>query len=243
MLVFYLSSRPITGVEPLLDWRLLVTALLLFSGFVVWEKRQANPFVNLEIFHDLNFSRASVGAGLRMFTMGGIGFLLPLYLTDIHGLSAAAIGSVTMLQAVALLITMRLGGQLADHWQNSRWPVVAGSLVQVGAISLLAQLPASASIWSVIVGLAGHGLGAGLSLAPLHRTALNRIPNNQTGIAAGLYSMARSGGVLLGIALGGVILQYGLDHFTSIISAYQIVFWAMAGAALLGVVVGWGLRE
>ncbi|MBN1994736.1 MAG: MFS transporter [Anaerolineae bacterium] len=243
MLIFYLSSRPITGVEPLQDWRLLAVTLVLFGGFIFWEKRQPDPFVNLSIFAQPGFSRASVGAGLRMLTMGGVGFLLPLYYSDIHGLNAVAIGGMEMIRAAALLMTMRLGGQLADRRQSSRWPVVMGSLVQVGAIGYLACLPETVWLGWVAVGLISHGLGAGLTLAPFHRTALNRVPTNQTGMAAGLYSMSRSGGVVLGVAVGGVILQYGLDHFAALIYAYQVVFWFITGIAFLGILIGWGLRE
>ncbi|MBN1219157.1 MAG: MFS transporter [Anaerolineae bacterium] len=242
MLVFYLSSRPITGVEPLQDWRLLVATLLSLGGFIVWEKRHPNPFVSFDIFSTLSFTRASVGAGLRMFLMSSIGFLLPLYLTDIYSLNAASIGTVVTIHAAALLVTMRLGGQLADRW-NSRQPVVIGSSIQLMMMVFFALLPATASPGLVIVGLVVHGLGAGLSLAAFHRSAMSGIPNNQTGIAAGLYSMIRMGGTVLGVALGGVVLQFGLDHFPLMIKAYQTTFWFAAGVALLGVVAGWNLRE
>jgi MFS family permease len=95
----------------------------------------------------------------------------------------------------------------------------------------------------VAVGLIGHGLGAGLSLAALHRAALEGVAPEQTGSAAGLYSMFRFGGSALGTALAGVILQFGLDRSALEIEAFQAVFWFMAGVALLGVVTAWGLRE
>ena len=38
-LIFFLSSRPITGIEPLEDWRLLLLATLFLAAFFWWEKR------------------------------------------------------------------------------------------------------------------------------------------------------------------------------------------------------------
>ena len=35
-LLFFTSSRPITGVEGLRDWRLLALCLLLFVAFIAW---------------------------------------------------------------------------------------------------------------------------------------------------------------------------------------------------------------
>jgi MFS family permease len=242
MLVFYLSSRPITGIEPLRDWRLLGATLLFLAAFIVWEQRQAHPFVAFGIFSNLNFTWASLGSSIRMFIMGSIGFLFPLYLTDIHALNAASIGTVIMLHAGALLVTMRLGGQLADRW-NSRRPVVIGALTQVIAMIYFALLPNTVPLWVAIAGLVFHGLGAGLALAALHRSAMNKVPADQTGIVAGLYSMIRMGGMVLGVALGGVVLQFGLDQSLPTIEAYQTVFWFAGGVALLGVVVGWRLRD
>ena len=38
-------------------------------------------------------------------------------------------------------------------------------------------------------------------------------------------------------------LQYGLEQFALPINAYRLVFWFVAGVALLGVIIAWGLRE
>lgn len=241
-LTFYLSSQPITGVAALQDWRLLGITLLLFGTFIIWEKRHNTPFVALEIFTNKTFNLASLCAGIRMFTMSGIGFLMPLYLTDVYGLSAAWIGITLMIHASALLTTMRIGGQLADRW-NSHWPVTVGLTMQVGLMIGLALLPDTTPLWLVSVGLIFHGLGAGLSLAALHRASMGKIPQEQVGIAAGLYSMMRFAGTVLGATLAGVVLQQGLNRSLLPIEAYQMVFWLMAGVAGLGVVLGLGLRE
>jgi EmrB/QacA subfamily drug resistance transporter len=242
MFVFYLSSRPITGVAALRDWRLLTITLLFFGAFIVWERRQAVPFVTLEMFANKTFSRTSICAGIRMFTMSGIGFLIPLYLTDIHGLGAASTGFMLMLHAVSLLVSMRFGGHLADRL-NNRWPITTGLLVQALLMLYIGWLPGTVLLPWVMVGLVGHGLGAGLSLAAMHRSSLSKIPQAQSGAAAGLYSMIRFTGTVLGTALGGVLLQQGLDQAVLPAEAYQVVFWCIAGVALLGVVIGWGVPE
>jgi MFS family permease len=242
-LVFYVSSRPITGVAALLDWRLLSLAVLFFAAFIWWEKRQRTPFINLAIFTNKSFNRASICAGIRMFTLSSTASLLmPLYLADVHHLSAASTGMVIMLHALALLITMRNGGQLADRW-NSRWPVVIGVSGQLGAMVGFALLPATAPLALVIVCLVLNGLGAGLALPAMHRASMSRISHEHMGGAAGLYSMIRFSGTVLGTALVGVLLQQGLAQFMSPVTAYQMVFWFLAAVALGGIVIGWGLRE
>ena len=242
LLMCYISSRPITGVEALRDWRLLLCALLVFAGFIVWEARREKPFVHLTIFRNPGFCLASLGSGIRMTVMSSISFLMPLYLTDIYALNASTIGVIVTLNAATLLLTIRLGGLLADRW-SVRWPVIIGASTQMGVAIYLACLPGTVSLIFVGTGLLIHGLGAGLALASLHRTSLSNVLPEQVGMAAGLYSMIRFGLSALGIALVGVILQHGLSQSSSAIQAYQFVFWCIAGFGLLGVVIAWYLKE
>lgn len=242
LLMFYISSRPITGVEALQDWRLLFCALLVFAGFIMWETRQRKPFVHLAIFHNPSFCLASLGSGIRMAVMSSISFLMPLYLTDIYTLNASTIGIIITLNAATLLLTLRLGGLLADRW-SIRWPVLIGASTQMGVAIYLACLPGNVSLIFVGVGLLIHGLGAGLALASLHRTSLSHVLPEQVGMAAGLYSMIRFGLSALGIALVGVILQQALTKSPSMMAAYQFVFWCIAGCAFSGVIIAWYLKE
>jgi MFS family permease len=241
--LFYLSSRPITGVAPLQDVRLLVLTLLFSAGFYLWERRLSHPFISFDILSHGQFARSSLCAALRMYSMSGIGFLLPLYLADVQGLGASLIGLMLLIHSGAILATLRFGGQLADRWSNSRWPVVAGLSMQAAAMINLATLSPSAGLAPVVAGLAVHGLGAGLALAALHRAAMKQVPQEDMGVAAGVYSMLRFFGSVLGTTLGGVLLKLGLDRGLSTTNAYQVVYWVIAGVVSLGVVVGLTLRE
>lgn len=240
--LLFASSRLVTGVASLQDWRLLGVALLLAGSFIYWERRRENPFVNLKIFTHKTFTLASVSANIRMFCMSGINFVIPLYLTDIHNFTAASIGTMFMIHSGGLLITIRLGGQLADRW-GSRWLVIWGLLLQVSVMLYLGNLPAAAPIWMVMAGLALNGLGGGLSMAALHRAAMNKITEAQVGTAAGLYSMTRLGGTVFGTALGGVILQSSLQSTALPIAAYQGTFLFVAGVGVLGVILGSRIAE
>lgn len=241
-LLFYTSSRSITGVAALQDWRLLLLTVLSFGAFIYWEKRQKAPFVVLSIFKRRTFTLASICAGIRMAGMSSISFLLPLYLTDVHARSAAAVGVMLTIYSIALLVIMSSGGQLADKW-GSRWPVVIGLTVQAGGMAYFVLLPATAGWLLILMGVVVQGLGAGLSVAALHRAAMVNIPAAQTGMAAGVYSMIRYTGTVFGVALAGVILHYGFSQQYTPIDAYRPVFIFIACVSLLGVLVGAGLRE
>jgi MFS family permease len=110
-------------------------------------------------------------------------------------------------------------------------------------MSFFALLPGNAPLWVVAAGLMAHGLGAGLSLAPLHRASMGQIKQAQAGMAAGLYSLIRFGGTVLGPIMTGVVLQQGLNQGLLPIASYQMAYWLIAGVAMLGVVSVWGLNS
>ncbi len=127
--VAYLSSRAITGVEPLRDWRMLALAVIFSVGFFLRERATSNPLVPLHLYRYSGFGRASIVAGIRMFLMSGVLLLLPLFLADVYGLSAANVGLFISFLAASLLVTVRIGGQLADKW-DKRLPILTGLTTQ-----------------------------------------------------------------------------------------------------------------
>lgn len=240
--VFYISSRPITGVAPFQDWRLLTASVILLAGFWFWERRQHDPFVSFDVFKNRLFNRATFCAAMRMMVMGGLSFLLPLYMVDIHGVSLAQLGGLLMINPGVMSVTVRFGGRLADRWSN-RLMAVTGLAIQGTVMFIFSQLPASVSVWAVILSLAFYGAGSGLMLVALHHASLKQIPAEQMGMAAGLYSMLRFMGVVIGTALAGVILQHFLDLSIPTIQAYQRVFLFYIGFTVFGVIVGIGLVD
>ncbi|TVR93489.1 MAG: MFS transporter [Spirochaetaceae bacterium] len=228
--VFFTSSRLVTGVAPFRDFRLAAVAVLSGLAFVVHEARRSDAFIDLRLFRNRNFSLASLCVSIRMMMMGGVSFVVPLLLTDLHGYPASAVGLVLTLHATALLLTMRLGGVMIDR-SGRRTQIVLGLLIEVAAMAMFLLLPEGASTAPVLIAVVIHGLGAGLCLAALHIYALAATPQSQAGAAAGLYSMVRFGGSMLGAAIGGVILQAGLDAHGVGMRAYSttFIFYLVAG--------------
>lgn len=240
-LVFYLSSRPITGVAPLQDWRLLVVTIALLGAFWLWEKRRSNPFVSFSVFRNRLFARATFCAAMRMVVMGALNFLIPLYLVDVRHLSLAQLGGVLMFSPGAMALAVRLGGRLSAS-RGHRGVAMLGLGVQGSVMLMFSWLSADAAGWIVYLTLACYGAGAGLMLAALHHAALRDIPPVQAGMAAGLYSMLRFVGSVIGTAIAGVLLQYLFDQSVPIITAYQRVSLAFVLFSVAGIIAALGLK-
>ncbi|MBX3052628.1 MAG: MFS transporter [Caldilineaceae bacterium] len=238
-LIFYLSSRALTGVEPLRDWRLLAATIFCGVAFWQWEKRAKTPIVNLQLYAIKNFGTSSFAGGLRMFVMGSMGFLKVLYLADIYGLDATGLGLFTTVYAGAILATTRLGGQLADG-RYARRVLLISFAMQFVMLAGLASITLPA--WAAMGLMLGQGIGAGLALASLHRIAMRDVPSTETSSAAGLYSTARFAGSTFGAAIAGVSLQQA-ELIMPQAGAYQLVFGLVAASCLVSLVVSWRMKK
>ena len=229
---FYLSSRTVSGVEPLRDWRLLAAAVGF--GLLFWrrEGRTPRPLVSFALYRRKNFGVASLAAGCRMVIMHTANFLNALFLTDVYGLDAIELGLFATIFTGAIFATTQFGGRLSDR-MHSRWIVGSSFAIQICALAGLALFPlpllGAAALMLV------QALGGGL--------AMEEIPMAESGSAAGLYSTARFGGGVVGATVAGVALQQALLFAPGPAEAYQWVFGAVATISLLSLVVAWKLQR
>ena len=241
LLMFYLSSRSVTGVGSFQDWRLFAGMIAFLCGFWLWEKRRSDPFVSLNLFNNGLFCRATFCAAMRMFVQGGIGVIMPLYLVDVHHLGPSKLGLFLVISSAAMTLIVRFGGRLSDRVQ-SRWLVIIGMFVQLSVMTIFSHLPETISIWFIVILLTYYGLGAGLMLAAMHSAVMGTVAEDQMGVAAGLYSMLRFMGMAISTALVGVVLQFFFDAGLSTINAYQNVFMVFMIFPVLGILVAFGLK-
>tara|TARA_Y100000588_G_scaffold275811_1_gene292144 strand:+ start:6223 stop:7653 length:1431 start_codon:yes stop_codon:yes gene_type:complete len=240
--VCYLSSRAITGVPSLEDWRFLTASVVMLTTFVLRERRHPDPFVAPQLLFNLRFAQSSFCAATRMICMGGLSILIPLYLTDIHGLHPAQLGAMLVINSGSMALIVRIGGGLADRW-TSRGLVSVGILIQAIVLMIFSRLPGSSSLLVVGLSLGLHGFGAGLMHAALHRYVMDSVPKERAGAAAGVYNMFRFLGGVIGTSLGGVFLRQYLEDGVPTIGAYQQSFFIFVFIGLVGSVMATQLRE
>jgi EmrB/QacA subfamily drug resistance transporter len=241
-LVLYVSSRAVSGKEPLTDWRFLIPTCAAAVLFILRERTASRPFVDLTLLKMRNFTLSALCVGIRMFLLRGIVFLAPLFVTDLYAFSATKTGILIAFHSGFLLLTMRLGGIIADR-MAAKSPILVGLTLQTVSYTMLSILPESSSLAPVIVALALSGSGSGLSIAALHHTALLGVATENAGAGAGLYSMIRFIGSLFGAAVAGVVLEHGMGAFSSLATAYRGTFVVLAVIGALGIGLALLLRK
>ena len=196
------SSAPITSA--------FVGAVVSLAAFVLVERRQRRPMLDLSLFGSPAFagvSLATFAIGAGMFSM----FLfLTIYLQDILGLSPLATGLRFLPLTVVSFFVAMAGGRLGARFP-ARGLLGAGlGLVCLGLVLMHGVDPHSD--WTALLaGLVVAGVGIGLSNPTIAGTALGVVEPARSGMASGINNTFRMGGVATGIAALGAVFEHRID--------------------------------
>jgi len=180
-------------------------AALLLAAFVVVERREREPMLDLGLFAIPTFTGASVVVMALAVSTFGPFLYLTLFLLDAAGASPTMVGlELAPLSAAALVVSV-LGGRYA-RVLPVRAALPAGQLLCAAGLLAMRGLEAS-SPWTVLLpGLLIMGVGIGLSNPAVTYAALGVVPATRSGMASGVSNTFRQVGIALGIAILGTLL-------------------------------------
>lgn len=201
---------------------LLAASVVLFIAFILWERRDSDPMMRLELFRIRNFSVANVLAVATSFGMLGVFFPMTVFLQGALGMSPIEAGVTMLPNGLVLMFAAPLAGRITDR-VGARWIIVSGlSLMTLGILLMISQISPTSTQWSFVIPLMVTGLGMGMTFAPMTAAALAQVPPRIMGSASGILNTMRNLGQVLGIAILGSILQGRLGvHSANALSAFD----------------------
>ncbi|MBV8518762.1 MAG: MFS transporter [Acidobacteria bacterium] len=214
---------------------LFVSAVVLLAAFVRWERRRADPMLDLSLFRARVFSGATITALCNYICVYSVLFIIPFLLIQGRGLDAQQAGLVLTAQPIVMAIVAPFAGALSDRI-GSRVLTTTGMFVLAVGLVLLATFTAHASRGLVAAGLAVVGLGVGLFTSPNNSALMGAAPAHRQGIASGVLATARNVGMVLGIGIAGavfttVLARGGAD---AVPHGAAVSLYTAAGIALAG---------
>jgi MFS family permease len=193
---------------------LLLAAALLMLAFVVIERHQSRPMLDLSLFRKPAF----VGVSAATFAIGAGAFaMLPyltLYLQNDLGYSPLTGGLCllpgTLLCGLVPLTTRRVTDNLPPGVALS-----AGLATTAAGLALMCGLKVSSSWTALIPGLLLIGCGVGIANPAIATIGLGVVPPQRAGMASGISNTSRIGGLATGVAALGAIFQHQLGTSAS----------------------------
>ncbi|MFL5642061.1 MAG: MFS transporter [Chloroflexota bacterium] len=180
----------------------VVPLLVLFVRFELHAER---PAVDPRLFASRSFTAAVLGVLGATVILHATFILVPLLVERLLDGSAETAGLVLLGISGLGAVAAPFGGRLSDR-RGRRLPVVAGSVcLTVGLFALwLVAAETTALVVGLLLGVVGFGMG--FSGSPRQAAALESVPADRVGMAAGTYYTGRYLGGVLGASLAGAVL-------------------------------------
>ena len=162
------------------------------------------PVIDGRLLRNPRFAAATTATLLSTGTLMSCFALLPYWLEQSHGAAPIVAGLAFIPIAVGIGATSARGGRLSDAGRT-RLSTAAGMGMAALGFALAASAAHLDAWWLLLLGLLVLGLGNGYFSSPNTSAAIRVAPQDALGSAAGFLSTARNAGVIIGLAVTGVV--------------------------------------
>jgi EmrB/QacA subfamily drug resistance transporter len=210
----------LTVITHLNDWSFLsartmgflLASLMAGLGFIWNEIRSPYPLFDPSLLKIRLFVLPVIASAILFGALFIIVFMMPFFLVHPCGLTASGAGLVMITPFVLLFFISPVAGALYNR-TGSRLPCTLGMALLALALFSFTRIDACSGTTAVVWRLALAGMGISLFVSPNSTAAMGAIPANRRGIASAAVATARNLGMVVGVALAGLIFT---GTFTSL---------------------------
>jgi EmrB/QacA subfamily drug resistance transporter len=214
-------------------------AAVALVAFVLLERHQRAPMVDLGLFRNATFAGANVVLLLVALAMFGVFFFVSLYMQNVLGFSPVGAGAAFLPMTALIIVIAPLAGRLSDRL-GSRWLLAGGMTLLAAQLLYFSRLGVHDGFWNLAPGMLLGGLGMPAVMAPASAAALSGVPVDRAGVGSAVLNSSRQLGGSMGIALMGAIMAHEIggrqtpEAFVHGLSVALVVasFVALAGAVV-----------
>jgi EmrB/QacA subfamily drug resistance transporter len=220
----------------------LVAGLALLGCFLYVERRARAPLVPLSIFRVPALRAANLIVVLLYVAFFPVWFFLSLYLQEVLGDDAIAIGVSFLPMTLTIFAATSLAPRLVNRFGPRRL-ITAGMLLATAGLALLGRIgPGGTYVTQVLPGGVITALGMGVAIVPSTIVAMQGLPGSQSGLGSGLLNTSRLMGGALGLAILSTIAasqtrsDAALGPAHALTSGFALAFTVGAACTLAGAV-------
>src|SRR6266571_1458642 len=222
-----------------------VPAALVALAWALAVRRSERVTASRRLVAARDILRASVlfASGLSFVANAAIfaiWLLAPFYLVTVRGLPAASGGVLFMLTPLGTAAAAPLAGWLADR-VGARLPMVVGLVLEAIGLGVMSRVEAATPLALVALALCAAGFGLGVFQVPNMVSVMAAFPAHHQGAAGGLTFLARTLGVVTGVAILAAVFagrREIVGFQPAFAEAFTLAALAVAVAAVAGLAVG-----
>lgn len=180
-----------------------VCAVVAGIAFLVRGLRRSDNIIDLTLFRDRNFLAANIAMMAFGISMFGAIALIPLFVQGLLDYPVIDAGYLFVPRGIAAGLSMIIVGAVLLKRFDPRLLVAIGLILTGTGNLMLGWLNLDAGFWQIAVPGIVAGAGMGLFFVPMSTVAFDTISREKQDEASGLYSVTRSLGSSIGIAIVG----------------------------------------
>jgi EmrB/QacA subfamily drug resistance transporter len=181
-------------------------AVIGLVGFVMWERRVAEPMLDMKFFALRRFGIGSLGVTFVFLAMFAMFFVIAQYLQSVRGYSPLRSGFATLPFALTMIGISPRGPALGAKFGTKR-VISVGMFILPIALIMLSLITTTSSYWYIALCLVVMAIGPALCIPTLSSGIVLSLPLDQAGVGSAVNDTTREVGGAIGIAVLGSILS------------------------------------
>lgn len=245
--LFVIERAPSSGFNTL-SLLALVGCAILFAVFLLYEMGRASPVLNMRLFRNRNYDKATVAYVIVNMVIMGLFYLVPFLLQGPIGMSTLECGLLLSLQSVSMIVCCIFVGRLSERGLDRTFSTVACILL-LAFVLLGLGITTDTPVWYFGVCLLVLGSVWGVGGGPMGTRMVNTLEDADRGSGSSMVSFSMYFSSALGTALFAGLFGFGsggsvseavgeefLDGF-----AFCLLFSVIL--CVVAIYLSWSLRE
>ncbi|MFF0392207.1 MFS transporter [Kitasatospora sp. NPDC004615] len=236
--VFGLIGAGRDGWSAPVVWGPLAVAAAAVPALGWWERRRADPLLEVGLLRSVPVVSALVMAFAALCAFGAFLFAATLYLQGVRGMSALRAGLCVAPVGVLIVLLSPWTGRVVGR-RGTRLPLLVSGVALASAGGLLLLVGPGTPVPALLAVFALVGVFQGTVNPPVTTTAVAGLPVSMAALASALASAARQTGSAVGVAVAGTVLAGGVSAGgAAFTSAARGVWWLLVAAGVVIAVLG-----
>jgi EmrB/QacA subfamily drug resistance transporter len=213
---------------------------VLTALFVHRQRTSPMPIAEWRLFRVRSYAAATLYVLLANLVMYTTLLTLPFFLEELQGRSHHETGLLLSAMAILMAAVTPISGRASDRYGRRVFAVAGGAITLGGITVIVAGIDTDVSYGYLAIAMALLGLGNGMSFGAAATAAAESAPVEMAGVAAGMNSMMRYVGSIIGAGILGAVLTESAAEDAGL---FQLIFAILTALAAAGFVTAFFIHR